>query len=304
MSALPAAPFGRLLTAMVSPMSSDGKLDLEAASRLALHLADHGHDGVVVSGTTGEASTTSDAEKFALLRAVIEATGDRLTVVAGAGTNDTAHGRELGQLAREAGAHAVLATTPYYSKPTQAGIVAHVEAIADAAKLPVMLYDVPSRTGLALQTSTIVELAAHPQVVALKDAKGQLVETAEVRRRAPQLAVYSGSDELNLPLLSLGAVGFVSVLGHIAGRELRQLIDAFGAGDVATAWSIHNNLLPAALGLFAFASPAPTKAALADLGLCDPTVRLPLLPATPSQHAALRAELATAGLLPSAERAS
>lgn len=303
MSALPAAPFGRLLTAMVSPMSPDGKLDLEAAGRLAVHLADRGHDGVVVSGTTGEASTTSDAEKFALLRAVIEAAGERLTVIAGAGTNDTVHGRELGQLAREAGATGVLATTPYYSKPTQAGVIAHVEAIAEAAGLPVMLYDIPGRTGLALETSTIVELSTHPQVVAIKDAKGNLAATADVRRRAPELAIYSGSDELNLPLLSLGGVGLVSVLGHLAGPELRRMIDAFGAGDIATAWSIHNSLLPAALGLFAFASPGPVKAALADLGLCEPTVRLPLLPATPAQHAALRADLACSGL-PSAEQAS
>lgn len=303
MTALPPAPFGRLLTAMVTPMSSDGKIDLEAAARLAVHLADHGHDGVVISGTTGEASTTSDDEKFALLQAVVEAAGDRLKVVAGAGTNDTAHGRELGHLAKAAKADGVLATTPYYSKPTQAGVIAHVEAIADAAGLPVMLYDVPSRTGLALETATIAELAAHPRIVAIKDAKGQLAATAEVRRRVPGLAVYSGSDELNLPLLSLGAVGMVSVLGHIAGPQLRQMIDAFGAGDVATAWAIHNNLLPAALAIFAFASPAPIKIALADRGLCDPAVRLPLLPATPAQHAALRAELATSGLEVSFERA-
>jgi 4-hydroxy-tetrahydrodipicolinate synthase len=298
MTALPAAPFGRLLTAMVTPMAADGKLDLEAAANLALHLADTGHDGLVISGTTGEASTTSDEEKLSLLRAVIEAVGGRLKIIAGAGTNDTAHGRELGQLAREAGADGVLATTPYYSKPSQAGVIAHVEAIAEAAGLPVMLYDIPGRTGLALETSTIVELAAHPLVVALKDAKGLLAQTADVRRRAPDLAIYSGSDELNLPLLALGGVGVVSVLGHLAGAELRRMIDAFGAGDVGTAWAIHNALLPAALGIFAFPSPAPVKAALADLKLCEPTVRLPLLAATPAQHAALRADLASAGLTP------
>jgi 4-hydroxy-tetrahydrodipicolinate synthase len=281
---------------MVTPMTADGSLDLDAAARLAVHLADHGHDGVVVSGTTGEASTTSDDEKYALLRAVLDAAGDRLRVVAGCGTNDTAHGRELGRLARRAGAHGVLATTPYYSKPTQAGVIAHIEAIAGAAELPVMLYDVPGRTGLALSTDTIVTLAAREQVVALKDAKGDLPATAEVRGRAPDLAVYSGSDELNLPLLALGAVGIVSVLGHIAGDELSALVDAFGAGDVAAAWRIHNRLLPGALGLFRFASPAPVKAALADRGLCDPAVRLPLLPATDEQWAALRADLAAAGL--------
>jgi 4-hydroxy-tetrahydrodipicolinate synthase len=299
MSALPPAPFGRLLTALVTPMTRDGSIDLPAAARLASHLADHGHDGLVISGTTGEASTTSDTEKYELLRAVVDAVGDRLRIIAGCGTNDTAHGRELGRLARRAGAHGVLATTPYYSKPTQAGVIAHIEAIADAAELPVMLYDIPARTGLALTTETIVALAHHELVVALKDAKGALASTAEVRGRAPGLAIYSGSDELNLPVLALGGVGVVSVLGHIAGDELRSLIDAFGAGDVATAWSIHNRLLPAALGLFKFASPAPVKAALADRGLCDPTVRLPLLAATPEQWAALRADLAAANLVES-----
>lgn len=296
MSALPVAPFGRVVTAMVTPMTEDGALDLEAAARLAAYLADHGHDGLVVSGTTGEASTTSDVEKFELLRAVIGAVGGRIQVIAGCGTNDTVHGGELGRLARRAGADGVLATTPYYSKPTQDGVIAHIEAIAAAAELPVMLYDVPGRTGLPLATETIVHLAGHELVVALKDAKGNVAATSEVRRRAPELAVYSGSDELNLPLLALGAVGVVSVLGHLAGPELRTLIDAFGAGDVATAWTIHNRLLPGALGLFRFASPAPVKAALADRGLCTPSVRLPLLPATGEQWAALRADLAAAGL--------
>jgi 4-hydroxy-tetrahydrodipicolinate synthase len=281
---------------MVTPMTPDGAVDFDAAARLAVHLAEHGHDGLVISGTTGEASTTSDAEKYDLLRAVLDAVGDRLQVVAGCGTNDTAHGRELGRLARRAGAHGALATTPYYSKPTQAGVVAHIEVIAAAADLPVMLYDVPSRTGLALSTETIISLAANPQIVAVKDAKGDLAATAEVRRRAPDLAVYSGSDELNLPLLALGGVGVVSVLGHIAGDELRAMVDAFDAGDVAAAWTIHNRLLPAALGLFRFASPAPVKAALADRGLCGPTVRLPLLSGSPEQCAGLRADLAAAGL--------
>lgn len=296
MSALPPAPFGRVLTAMVTPFTPDGSVDLAAAARIAGYLADHGHDGVVVSGTTGEASTTSDAEKYELLRAVRDAGGDRLTVVAGAGTNDTAHGRELGRLAAKAGAHGVLATTPYYSKPTQEGVIAHIEAIAAAADLPVMLYDIPGRTALALTTDTIVRLAAHPQVVALKDAKGDLAATADVRRLAPDLAVYSGADELNLPLLALGAVGVVSVLGHLAGERIAEMVAAFGAGDVARAWEIHNGLLPAARGLFRFASPAPTKAALAELGLCGPEVRLPLLPATAEQRATLRADLSASGL--------
>ncbi|HEV7209718.1 MAG TPA: 4-hydroxy-tetrahydrodipicolinate synthase, partial [Mycobacteriales bacterium] len=265
MSALPAAPFGRFLTAMVTPFTPDGALDLPAVGRLVQHLADHGHDGVVVSGTTGEASTTSDAEKYELLRAVLDAAGERFSVIAGAGTNDTAHGRELARLAAKAGAHGVLATTPYYSKPTQEGVIAHIEAIAAAADLPVMLYDVPARTGLALTTDTIVRLAGHPQIVALKDAKGDLAATGDVRRCVPDLAIYCGADEVNLPLLALGAVGVVSVLGHLAGSQIAAMIAAFDRGEVRAAWEIHNGLLPAARGLFRFASPAPTKAALADL---------------------------------------
>lgn len=296
MSALPQAPFGRVLTAMVTPFTTDGALDLDAAQRLAVHLAEHGHDGLVLFGTTGEAATTSDGEQADMLRAVLEAVGDRLRVIYGCGTNDTAHARELARIGAKAGAAGLLTTTPYYTRPTQDGVVAHVEAIAAETDLPLMLYDVPHRTGLALEPETIVRLAEHPRVIALKDAKGRLAQTAEVRRRAPQLAVYSGADEDTLPLLSLGAVGVVSVLAHVAGDDVAAMIAAFDRGDVAAAREIHLRLGPAALGLFAFASPAPVKAALADRGLCTPAVRLPLLPATDQQHAALRAALALSGL--------
>lgn len=298
MSALPRAPFGRLLTAMVTPFTADGAVDLPAAGRLAVHLAEHDHDGVVICGTTGEAATTSTAEQADLLRAVLDAAGERLKVIYGVGTNDTAHGRELARIGAKAGAHGLLVTTPAYTKPTQEGVVAHVESIASAADLPVMLYDIPARTGLALSTDTIVRLADHPQVVALKDAKVNVTATADVRRRAPDLAIYSGADEVTLPLLSLGAVGVVSVLAHLAAAELATMIAAFEAGDIATARDIHVRLLPAAVGLFRFASPAPVKAALADLGLCTPAVRLPLLPASPAQLEVLRADLAGAGLSP------
>ncbi|MGH3744669.1 MAG: 4-hydroxy-tetrahydrodipicolinate synthase [Mycobacteriales bacterium] len=296
MSALPPAPFGRVLTAMVTPFTSEGALDLDAAARLAAHLADHGHDGLVLFGTTGEAATTSDAEQTDLLRVVLDAVGDRLQVVYGCASNDTAHARELARLGAKAGVQALLATTPYYTRPTQDGVIAHVEAIAAETDLPLMLYDVPTRTGLALETDTIVRLADHPRVVAIKDAKCQLAQAAEVRRRAPDLAVYCGADEFTLPLLSLGAVGVVSVLAHIAGDEVAAMIAAFDAGDVATARDIHLRLSPAALAIFAFASPAPIKAALADRGLCSPTVRLPLLPGTEPQRAILRDALASSGL--------
>ncbi len=296
MTALPPAPFGRILTAMVTPFTPDGALDLDAAAAVAAHLADHGHDGLVLCGTTGEAATTSEAEQNDLLRVVLDAVGDRLQVVYGCGTNDTARGRELARVGAKAGAHGLLATTPSYTRPTQEGVIAHVEAIAAETDLPLMLYDIPSRTGLALETDTIVRLADHPQVVAIKDAKGRLPQTAEVRRRAPQIAVYSGSDEYTLPLLALGAVGVVSVLAHLAGDDIAAMVAAFDAGAVASATEIALRLSPACLALFRFASPAPVKAALADRGLCSPAVRLPLLPATDAQWAALRADLALAGL--------
>jgi 4-hydroxy-tetrahydrodipicolinate synthase len=281
---------------MVTPFTPDGALDLDAAQRVAAHLADHGHDGLVLLGTTGEAATTSDAEQADLLRAVRDAVGDRLQIIYGCGSNDTAHARELARIGAKAGVQGLLATTPFYTRPTQEGVIAHVEAIAGETDLPLMLYDVPIRTGLALETDTIVRLAFHPRVVALKDAKGQLAQTAEVRRRVPQLAVYCGSDEYTLPLLSLGAVGVVSVLAHVAGDEIAAMIAAFEVGDVAAARDIHLRLTPAALAIFAFASPAPIKAALADRGLCSPMVRLPLLPGTDAQRDALRDVLTLAGL--------
>src|SRR5919107_5213495 len=242
------APFGRVLTAMVTPFTDDGKLDVEGAQRLATHLVEHGHDGLVVSGTTGESATTTDEEQVTVLRAVLEAVGDRAHVVAGAGTNDTAHSIEKARAAEAAGAHGLLVVTPYYNKPPQSGLVAHFTAVADATGLPVMLYDIPGRSGVPIATETLVRMAEHDRVVAVKDAKGDFFATSWVMART-DLAVYSGDDALNLGWLAHGAVGVVSVVAHVAGPRYAAMVRAVDDGDLATAQRIHRELLPAVRGI-------------------------------------------------------
>src|SRR3954453_2590929 len=239
----PQTPFGRVLTAMVTPFTADGALDLDGAQRLAAHLVDAGNDGLVVNGTTGESPTTSDAEKAQLVRAVVEAVGDRAHVVAGAGTNDTRHSVELARAAEKAGAHGLLAVTPYYNKPPQEGLLRHFTAVADATGLPVLLYDIPGRTGTPIHTETLVKLAGHPRIIAVKDAKGDLFAGSWVMARS-DLVFYSGDDAHNLAWLSMGAAGFVSVVGHIVGADLHEIIDAYRAGAIATALAAHRRLLP------------------------------------------------------------
>src|SRR5215467_14979632 len=288
-------PFGQLVTAMVTPFHDDGSLDVEGAARLATHLVDEaGHDGLVVSGTTGEAPTTTDAEKETLLRAVVEAVGDRAHIVAGVGTNDTHHSIELARTAEKAGAHALLAVTPYYNKPPQSGLVAHFTAVADATGLPVMVYDIPGRTGLAINTDTLVRLGEHDRIVAVKDAKGDLAETAWVIKRS-DLTFYSGEDKLTLPLLSVGAVGVVGVPTHVFGPQTKQMIQSYTAGDVAGALRLHQQLLPVYTGFFRTQGVILTKAALNILGLPAGPVRLPLVDATPEEVEQLRAACAEAG---------
>lgn len=289
-------PFGRVLTAMVTPMTAAGAVDYDGAQRLARHLIDNGSDGLVINGTTGESPTTTDAEKSDLLRAVVDAVGERgAPVLAGVGTFDTAHSVELAQEAEKAGATALLVVTPYYSRPSQAGLKAHFETVAGATALPVMLYDIPSRSGVPIETATIVELAAHPQIVAVKDAKNDLVASSWVQARC-EIADYSGSDEFTLPLLSIGGVGVVGVATHFAGVEMRQMIEAFFAGDVATAREIHLRLLSLFAGLFRTSSPTLCKAALRLRGLPAGPLRLPLVEATDEQLIVLRADLAQAGI--------
>ena len=288
-------PFGRVLTAMVTPFTADGALDLDGAQRLATHLVDAGNDGLIVNGTTGESPTTSDVEKAELVRAVVEAVGDRAHVVAGAGTNDTRHSVELARGAEQAGAHGLLAVTPYYSKPPQEGILQHFTAIANATGLPVMLYDIPGRSGVPISTETMVRLAEHPRIVANKDAKGDLGRASWAIARS-RLAWYSGDDMLNLPLLSVGAVGFVSVVGHLVSPELRAMLEAHLQGDVTKATEIHQQLLPVFTGMFRTQGVITSKAALALQGLPAGPLRLPLVELTPEETEQLKRDLAAGGV--------
>ncbi|CAM5534398.1 MULTISPECIES: 4-hydroxy-tetrahydrodipicolinate synthase [Streptomyces] len=291
----PQTPFGRVLTAMVTPLTADGALDIDGARRLATHLVDAGNDGLVLNGTTGESPTTSDAEKTELIRAVLDAVGDRAHIVAGVGTNDTRHSVELARAAEAAGAHGLLTVTPYYNKPPQEGLYRHFTAIADATGLPVMLYDIPGRSGVPINTETLVRLAEHPRIVANKDAKGDLGRASWAIARS-DLAWYSGDDMLNLPLLSVGAVGFVSVVGHLVTPELRALLEAHVSGDVQKATEIHQRLLPVFTGMFRTQGVITTKAALQRLGLPGGPLRLPLVELSAEETAQLTIDLAAGGV--------
>jgi 4-hydroxy-tetrahydrodipicolinate synthase len=295
---LPPAPFGRVLTAMVTAFHDDGSVDLDGTARVAAHLADHGHDGVVVSGTTGEAPTTSTEEDGAILRAVLEAVGDRLTVVAGVGTNNTAHSVELARQAEELGAHGVLLVTPYHNKPPQEGVAAHFTAVADASSLPVMLYDIPGRAGITIAEDTYRRVAEHECVVAVKDAVGDLFRGVRIMGDTG-LAYYSGDDVLNLGWLTHGAAGVVSVVGHVAGDDYAAMVAAVDRGDLAEALAIYRRLLPVVDAVMHRAPGAMTaKAAMQLLGvLPNRNMRLPLVPAGDALVADLRTALADAGLL-------
>ena len=290
------APFGRVLTAMVTPFTADGGLDLARAGELAARLVDEGNDGLVISGTTGEAPTTTDAEKEQLLRAVVDAGGGRAHVVAGVGTNNTAHSVELARTAEKAGATGLLVVTPYYNKPPQAGVIAHTRAVVDAVDLPALLYDIPGRSAIPLDTETIVTLAEHERIVGMKDAKLDLEATSWVLART-DLAYYCGHDPWTLPMLALGAVGVVGTSTHLTAGRTAELIEAFEAGDVARARQLHQQLLPVYSGIFRTQGTILVKAALDLLGFGVGGVRLPLVEATAAERDLLRADLAAAGVL-------
>jgi len=296
---LPEAPFGRVLTAMVTPFRDDGSLDLEAAARVAEHLADHGHDGVVVLGTTGESPTVTQDEAGRLVRAVVDAVGERLRVVAGVGSNDTAHSVVLAEQAEKCGADGLLLVTPYYNKPSQEGVAAHFEAVANASGLPVLLYDIPGRTGIAIAEDTYKRVAEHDRIVAVKDAVGDLSRGVRIMMQTG-LSVYSGDDDMNLGWLTHGAAGVVSVVGHAAGKEYAAMVAAVDSGDLATALACYRRLVPVVDAVMRRAPGAMmAKAALQLLGVLDNrTMRLPLVPASDDLVAGLRTALADAGLLP------
>jgi 4-hydroxy-tetrahydrodipicolinate synthase len=290
------SPFGQMVTAMITPMTPDGAVDFDGAARLAEYLVTGmRNDGLVVNGTTGEAPTTTDTEKERLIRVVLEAVGSRATVVAGVGTNITAHTIELARSAERAGAHGLLVVTPYYNKPPQPALEAHFTAVADATGLPMLIYDIPGRTGAAVATETLMKLAAHPRIVGIKDAKDDPSATSHVLART-DLIYYCGTDMLNLPWLSLGAVGFISVVGHVVGDRLHEMIDAFEAGDVGRARRLHYELIPVYDGLFRNQGAVMTKAALDLLGLPGGGVRAPLLAATDAERHQLVADLTAGGV--------
>jgi len=288
-------PFGRVLTAMVTPFDAEGRLDLARAEKLAAYLVDLGNDGLVVNGTTGESPTTTDAEKAELVRAVVGAVGERATVVAGASTYDTAHSVHVARAAEQAGAYGLLLVTPYYSRPPQAGLLAHFTAIADATALPVMLYDIPPRSVVPIEADTLRRLAEHPRIVAVKDARGDLRHGAEIMATT-DLAFYSGDDPVNLPWLSIGAVGHVSVIGHVVADRIRAMTDAYEAGEVDRARKLNASMLPVMRAMSRVGGAVFAKAALRLHGLDVGDTRLPLPPPTPEQVAAIAADLTEAGV--------
>ncbi len=280
---------------MVTPFDAEGALDLKRAQELAQHLVDLGNDGLVVNGTTGESPTTTDAEKADLVRAVVEAVGDRTTVVAGTGTYNTAHSIELTQAAEKAGAHGALVVTPYYSRPVQAGLYAHFTAVADATELPIMLYDIPPRSVVPIEVDTLRRLAEHPRILAVKDAKGDLLAGSEVIANT-HLAYYSGDDGLNLPWLSVGATGIVSVIGHVVAGRLRAMIEAYEDGDTSTARTNHRGMLPVYRAFSRVGGVVFSKTGLRMRGYDVGDPRLPLVPATREQVEAIAADLTQAGV--------
>ncbi|WP_029111118.1 4-hydroxy-tetrahydrodipicolinate synthase [Mycobacterium sp. URHD0025] len=290
------AQLGTVLTAMATPFKPDGSLDLDAAARLANRLVDAGCDGLVLSGTTGESPTTTDDEKLALLRTVLEAVGDRARIVAGAGSYDTAHSVHLAKACAAAGAHALLVVTPYYSRPAQAGLVAHFTAVADATDLPNLLYDIPGRSSIPIAWETIRTLAAHPNIVGVKDAKGDLHGGGQIIAETG-LAYYSGDDALNLPWLAMGAVGFVSVWGHLAAGQLRDMLTAFNSGDIATARKINVSLGPLAAAQIRLGGVTMSKEGLRLQGFDAGQPRLPQIPASADEIEALAVDMRAAAVL-------
>lgn len=291
--------FGTVLTAMVTPFTEDrSKVDFDAAAQLAVDLVDLGNDGLVINGTTGESATTDEHEKLQLLKVVLDAVGDRARIIAGAGSNDTAHSVLLAKDAEKAGAHGLLVVTPYYNKPPQAGIIAHMHAVADAADLPVMVYDIPGRAGVPINHETLLALAEHPRVLANKDAKGDPWAATQVMARS-DLAYYSGDDSLNLALLALGAVGVVSVTGHIVADRHRAMVEAVADNDVELARDINFSLVPITEGIMTRTQGViMVKAALDLLGRAGGgNLRLPLVEATAAQIETLRADLAAGGIV-------
>jgi len=283
------APFGNVLTAMITPFDGDGNVDHGRVWELARFLVENGSDGLVVGGTTGESPTLSFDEKVALFRAVVEAVGGKAKVVAGTGTYDTRESVELTGSAEEAGCDGVMAVTPYYSRPSQEGLIAHFTAIAGASSLPVLLYNIPSRTGRRIEVGTLARLGENPGIVAVKDAVGDMGFTTATRLAAgDDLAIYSGDDILTLPMIAVGGIGVVSVAAHLAGTRIKEMVTAALEGDWERAMVLHLALAPLCNALFLEPNPQPVKAALTALWEPVGDPRLPLVPASEETVQAVR----------------
>lgn len=292
------APFGEVLTAMVTPMRPDGAVDYEKAKRLAQYLVDHGSDGLVVAGTTGESPTLTADEKVALFEAVAEAVAGRAKVIAGTGSYDTRESIELTRRAERTGVDGVMLVVPYYNRPPQEGLYRHFKAVAEATRLAVMLYNVPSRTGRNLEPETVARLAELPNVVALKEAAGDMEQVTRIRRAVPDgFTIYSGEDSLTLPMLTLGAAGVVSVASHLIGDDIKAMIRAHREGDLAKAAELHQRMLPVFKAMFVTTNPIPVKWAMSLIGMEMGPPRLPLVEPSAAEKARIEAALREYGLL-------
>jgi len=291
-------PFGEVLTAMVTPMRPDESVDLEKAKELARFLVDHGSDGLVVCGTTGESPTLTADEKLSLFEAVVEAVGDRATVIAGTGSYNTHESVSLTAKASSTGVDGVMLVVPYYNKPPQEGLYQHFRKVSEATELPVMLYNVPPRTSRNLEPETVARLAELPNIVAIKEAAGDMEQVSRLKARLPEsFAIYSGEDSLTLPMLSLGAVGVVSVASHVVGETIKEMIQAFRSGDTDAARACHDRLMPVFKALFVTTNPIPVKWAMSLFGLDMGPFRLPLVPPTPAEQATVKEALRNFGVL-------
>ncbi len=285
--------FGRLLTAMVTPMFSDGRVDYEGAEKLANYLVEHGSDGIVVAGSTGESATLSAEEKLELFRVVVGAVGKKAHVIAGTGTNDTSASVEFTKAAERTGVHGAMLVGPYYNKPPQEGFYQHFRAVAAKTELPLILYNVPGRTACNLLPATVARLAQLPNIVALKEAAGQMEQVSELMSILPDdFTVYSGDDSLTLPMMSVGAHGVICVAGHIVGQEMQAMMSAYQAGDVQKAARLHKRLLPFFKVIFITTNPIPIKAAVGLKGLPSGNARLPLIAPTPAELEKIREVMA------------
>lgn len=278
----------RIMTAMVTPMNETLEVNYSEAERLAVYLAEHGSDGIVVSGTTGESPTISAEEKLELFQVVKKAVGPKTTVIAGVGSNSTAASVDLARRAQDTGVDGIMAVVPYYNKPSQEGMYQHFRTIAEATSLPLMVYNVPGRTSANLLPETVRRLSEIPNVTALKEAAGSMDQVSELKRLLPEdFAIYSGDDTLTLPMLALGCEGIISVAAHIVGDEMKSMIEAWFSGDVKTALQWHLKLMPMFKGIFVTTNPVPVKYLLKHVGINAGGVRLPLVNATPEEEAFL-----------------